>query len=213
MPATGILFRDYAKHPIPKRVYCDSNFALKLLNYALLHPNPALIQPIDTACFNFYQQLKTDKVELIASLLTFSEVMHVYCFQYPKGMYERSKAFLQTKVSGVPSSPHECFKRLVKRYRPDADTIWNSLTYRVEAVDDLFSRYGIRILSPLPSPGLTNVTKNVADFAAVIKFEFSAIESTDAVHLALASYLAADAVVSLDQDYLSADNFTIYWTP
>lgn len=212
MPAISILFRDYANYPKPKRVYCDSNFAIKLLNYELLSLKPALLKPVDRACHSFHQQLKNDGIEIVGSLFTYSEVLHTYCFQFPKGMYDAAETFLHTKGGHIPPTPQKCFKEILRRHRSDADRLWKALSYRVEATEELFVKYGIRLLAPLPSPGLTNITKNVADFASILKYEFSTIEASDAVHISLASYLAADAIVSLDQGMLAVDGITVYWT-
>lgn len=212
MPALGIPFNDYPNYPKPKRVYCDSNFAVKLLNCELFALKPHLLKPVDRACMSFHQQLEGDGVELVGSLFTYSEVLHVYCFNFPKGMYDASEKFLRAKGVTVPPTPQGRYKEVVGKYKSDADILWNAISYRVEATEELFAKYGIRLLAPLPSPGLTNITKNVADFASVVKHEFSAIEATDAVHVSLASYLAADAIVSLDQGMLDVDGITVYWT-
>src|SRR5271156_4756807 len=110
MPAIGILFKDYANYPMPKRVYCDSNFAFRLLNYEILNATPLKLHPLDKTCHSFYQQLRSDNVEIIASLFTYSELIHIYCFQYPKGMYELAASFLRTKTGSAPPNPHKCFK-------------------------------------------------------------------------------------------------------
>lgn len=211
MPALGILFNDYKAYPQPKRVYCDSNFALQVFHHVVFHGYPAKLKPLDTACHAFYQQLKGDGVDIIASLLTYTEVMHVYCFHLPGGMKDKTASFLRSKGDPVPPNPQEAFKTFIKKYPTDAEAIWKSLQYRVEAVDDFFGQY-VRLLSPLPSPTLSNITKSVADFASILNSFYVAIESNDSLHLSLATYLAADAVVSLDRAFLNVDNFTIYWT-
>ncbi|MFL6312207.1 MAG: hypothetical protein ACJ71W_08875 [Terriglobales bacterium] len=212
MPARSVLFADYATTtPKPKRVYCDANFALHVLTYSLLHTNPRLLHPLDTACHAFYQNLKTDNVDVIASLLTYVEVMHAYSFKGPGGMYKSVKALLATKGVRPPSSGQECFKEALRRFPVETDTLWVSIRDRVAAVDEFFGTY-MRVLSPLPSPTLTNITKSVSDFASILKFHYVGIESSDALHLSLATYLASDAVISLDRSFQAVDSFTVYWT-
>ncbi|HEV7673539.1 MAG TPA: hypothetical protein VGQ12_03310 [Candidatus Angelobacter sp.] len=212
MAANGILFADYVANPRPKRVYCDSNFALRVLTYALFHSTPSRLSPRDVDCNQFYQQLVADKVDVIASLLTYSEVMHIYTFLLPGGMYDKARSHLGSKGVAATGSPQNIFKTLLKLFPADADSIWTTLQYRVEAVDEFFTK-NIRLLSPLPSPSLSNITKSVADFASILKSAYASIESHDALHLSLATYLAADAVVSLDQAFLAVDGLTIYWIP
>ena len=69
---------------------------------------------------------------------------------------------------------------------------------------------GIRSLHPLPSPQLTNVTRNVINFASVLKDFYVSLESNDALHFSIATYLNAEAIVSLDDGSCAADHFTIY---
>jgi hypothetical protein len=57
---------------------------------------------------------------------------------------------------------------------------------------------------------LTNITKNVCEFAAILKDFYVAIECTDSLHLAAASYLGTDGIISHDTGFLSVDGFTIY---
>src|ERR1700741_580412 len=107
MPARTIVFSDYAvAHPKPKRVYCDSNYAFRVLVYSLFHSTPQLLQPLDTLCYTFYQQLKADNIDVVASLLTYSEVLHVYSFMVQGGMYSSVKKLLALKGGRPPSSPH-----------------------------------------------------------------------------------------------------------
>jgi hypothetical protein len=205
MPATAIQFADYGRFSKPKRVYCDSNFAVHVLLYNIV--SPAMRSPIQISCEAFYQQLLADSVDTIASLLTYSEVMHAYSFKIKGGMYDLAQGFLRSK--GVNRSGPEAFKQLLRFYPVDAGSLWNTLQYRVEAVDDFFSNK-IRLLSPLPSPSLTNITKSVADLASILHSYYSTIEAADSLHLSLSTYLAADAIVSLDTGLLAVDNFTIY---
>jgi predicted nucleic acid-binding protein len=213
MPARSVLFADYATTtPKPKRVYCDANFALNVLSYLVFQSNPRLLHRHHTACHTFYQNLKTDNVDIIASLLTYVEVMHAYAFKGPGGMYKGATTLLATKGVRPSSSGPECFKEALRRFPLETQTLWVSIRDRVAAVDEFFGTY-MRVLSPLPSPTLTNITKSVSDFASILKFEFVGIESSDALHLSLATYLASDAVVSLDKSFQAVDSFTVYWTP
>ena len=213
MPARSVLFADYASTPPkPKRVYCDANFALSVLGYLLLQSNPSLLNPRDIQCHTFYQQLKNDNVDVIGSLLTYTEVLHTYSFKIRGGMYDGVRNLLRARGVGLRSSPQECFKEALRRFPTETDTVWAGVRHRVEAVDEFFTKH-IRVLSPLPSPTLANITKSVSDFASILKFYYTGIETSDALHLSLATYLAADAVVSLDKSFQLVDNFTIYWTP
>jgi hypothetical protein len=149
---------------------------------------------------------------VIASLLTYTEVLHAYSFKAPGGMYAGVRNLLAAKRVRVPPSGQECFKEALRRFPADTEALWAAIRHRVEAVDEFFGTY-MRVLSPLPSPTLTNITKSVSDFASILKFYYVGIESSDALHLSLATYLAADAVISSDRAFQLVDNFTIYWTP
>ena len=210
MAAQAIQFANYATFPKPHRVYADSNFAFNLLCYELNHTKKQVLRPIDTDCYNFYQTLMNDGVELVGSVYTFSEVLHVYCFSYPRGMYELSVAFLQQKGLRVPPSKSQAFKCLLRSFPQDCEAAWQSISHRVAATEEFFDRYQFRLLSPLPSPKLTNITRNVLNFASILKDFFVAIEATDALHLSIAAYLNSDAVISLDRGFLTVDGFTVY---
>jgi len=110
MPAVAVKFSDYQKHPKPKRVYCDSNFAISLLNWERLKTKQHLLPPADRACYSFCQLLLNDGVEIVASLFTYQEVLHFYCFQFQGGMYDVAANFLRSKGVTVPPSPHKQFK-------------------------------------------------------------------------------------------------------
>lgn len=211
MAAKSVLFADYAKHPKPKRLYVDSSFVSRLLYHELNSTNPVALRPTDIKSFGFYQQLVADGVDIVGSSFTYVEVLHYYCFHYSGGMYELSKSYLAAK--GLPSeSPQKNFKTFFSRYPADCEAAWKTILYRVGATEFFFESHGIRLLSPLPSPKLTNVTRDVISYASILKDAFVGIEATDAMHLALAHYLDSDAVVSLDRGFLTADTFTVYYT-
>jgi hypothetical protein len=212
MPATKILFADYQKFPKPQLVYLDSNFTCSLLYYEINHVNPPALTARETDCFNFYQQLTKDGVGLTGSVFTFAETLQFYSFSYPNGMYDLTNQFLTTHGLGhiLRKPRHDRFKYFLKNHPSDCEGAWKSISYRVGATEEFFDNYKIKLIHPLPSPQLTNITRNVISFAAVLKDFFVAIEATDSLHLSIASYLNADAVVSLDSGFYTVDNFTIY---
>ncbi|HYL85422.1 MAG TPA: hypothetical protein VE263_14385 [Candidatus Angelobacter sp.] len=213
MPANKILFADYQNFPKPKLVYLDANFAVDLLYYEINHAtNPSALRQRELDCFAFYQQLKQDGVGLVGSVFTFSETLQLYAFSYPNGMYHLTDQFLTARGLGhIMAKPrHERFKFFLKNFPADCEAAWRSISYRVGATEEFFDNYGIRLIHPLPSPQLTNITKNVVNFASVLMDFFVAIEATDSLHLSLATYLRTDAVVSLDSGFCTVDNFTVY---
>jgi hypothetical protein len=212
MPAHKIRFVDYKKHPTPRRVYLDSNFALHLLYYDINKANPTVLDQTDIDCFNFHQQLLSDGVELVGSVYTFSEVLQVYTFTYDGGMYDLTDQFLNTHGhAAILSKPkHNRFKYFLKHYPTDCENGWKTISYRVAATEDLFDQYKMKLIHPLPSPQLTNVSRDVISFASILKDFFVGLEANDALHLSIATYLNSDAVVSLDAGMLAVDNFTIY---
>jgi len=212
MAATGIPFADYANHPKPKRLYLDSSFVIALLFYELNKANLPVLRPKHSASFNFYQAVLSDGIELTGSILTYSEVLHHYCFVYPGGMFDLAKNYCATAAVSGANTPQEKFKMFLKRDQPACDAAWQTIAYRVAAIEHFFSTHNIVLRSPLPSPLLTNVTKDVLNYASILKDAFVAIEATDSVHLSLASYLDSDAVVTLDLGFLTADPFKIYYT-
>jgi hypothetical protein len=214
MAATKILFADYQSFPKPKRVYLDSNFAIRLLFYEINLGKPHALskEPEAGDCFKFYQQVSGDGVEMVGSVFTFSETLHYYAFHYPDGMYDRSKKYLL--AHGVPAAAHQSpqknFKHFLKFYPADCDAAWKTIRYRVEATEKFFSKYGIKLLHPLPSPQLSNITGDVVRLATLLMDFFVGIESNDAFHLAIADYLDSDAVISLDVAFCGVDSYTVY---
>jgi hypothetical protein len=212
MPARKILFADYKSHPQPTRVYLDSNFACRLLYFEINKARPTSLKHTDVACSGFHKQLVSDGIELVGSMYTFSETLQFYCFSYPNGMYGLTDAFLTSHgLAFIMNKPrHERFKYFLKNYPTDCEAAWQSISYRVAATEEFFDQYKIKLLHPLPSPRLTNVTRSVVNFASILMDFFVAIEATDAMHLSIATYLNADAIVSLDSGFCTVDNFTIY---
>jgi len=212
MAATGILFADYAKHPKPTRLYLDSSFVTTLLFYELNKTNPAILKPKHHDSFAFYQTLLSDGVDLAGSILTYTEVLHHYCFYYPGGMYELAKKYFVTTGTIGGSTAHDKYKTFLKKDPVACDAAWQTIAYRVAATEQFFSNHKIVLRSPLPSPFLTNVTKDVLNYASILKDAFVALEASDCVHLSLAHYLDSDAVATLDLGFLTADSFKVYYT-
>lgn len=214
MAANGILFTDYAKHQKPKRLYLDSSFVIALLVYELNKANPTanVLKQRHLDSFTFYQDLLSDGVDLSGSILTYSEVLHNYCFSYPGGMYDLSKSYYASVGATGAVSSQDKFKMFLKRDPVACDAAWQTIAYRVAATEQFFADHKITLRSPLPSPQLTNVTKDVLGYASVLKDAFVALEAADSVHLSLASYLDSDAVATLDLGFLTADPFTVYYT-
>lgn len=213
MPANKILFADYARNSKPKRVYSDSSFAIDLLHYEINHTNPAAVTVRQLASFKFYQQLMQDGVEIVGSVFTFTEALHYYTFIYPKrGMYVLSEKFLaaQPAAARLKLVRQKAFKHFLNNYPVECDKAWRTISYRVGATEEFFKDYKIRLIHPLPSPGLSNITKDVLAFAAILKDYFVAVEATDSLHLSISTYLDCDAVISLDGGLCTVDNFTVY---
>jgi hypothetical protein len=210
MPAKKIKFADYALHPTPRKLYVDTNFACDLLAHELNANNAAALKYREIQSMSFYNIVVGGGVELICSPFTFNEVLHLYCFRYPGGMDDLTTGFLQSQSGVQMPKPSERFKFFLRNYPNQCDAEWKKISYRVGATEELFDKYKIKIVHPLPSPQLTNITKNVCEFAAILKDFYVSIECTDSFHLAAATYLGADGIVSHDTGFLSVDGFTIY---
>lgn len=211
MPANKILFADYPSHPKPRRVYIDSNFAIRLLVNYVAQPTQMTTKAIEARnCDNFYRQLIADGVEIVGSVFTFAETLHYYSFRYPNGMYQLSRNYLSSHGLSPVGSPHENFKQFLRVNRNDCELAWRSISHRVDGTERFFNLFNIRILHPLPSPQLTNRTGDVARLATLLMDYFVGIESTDAFHLSIAHYLNSDAVVSLDSGFCDVDSYTVY---
>jgi predicted nucleic acid-binding protein len=148
----------------------------------------------------------------VASIYTFSETLQVYTFVYQGGMYDLTDGFLRARVTpDVMKKPrHERFKHFLKFYPVECEAAWQTICYRVSATEEVFDQYQIKLIHPLPSPQLTNVSRQVINFASILKDFFVGLEANDAIHLSLANHLNAEAVVSLDSSMCSVDSFTIY---
>jgi hypothetical protein len=204
MAANSIPFSDYGKHSKPKRCYLDSSFVIHLLQFGLTTGVP---DPRDAACDKFHGQLITDGVQLVASLFTFSELLHIYCFKYRGGMYDEAKKFL-----GKPAaSGDSAVKEFSRKYPADCEAAWKKISYRLQASEYVFDQRKIGIVYPIGSPPMLDKTRDIVFYASILKDAFVGVGVTDAVHLSIASHLGADAVVSMDRGFLTVDGFTVYF--
>jgi hypothetical protein len=204
MAAKNIPFSDYGKHAKPKRCYLDSSFVIHLLQFGLTTGTPA---KQDAACDRFHGQLLADGVQLVASLFTYSELLHMYCFKYRGGMWDEAKAFLAKPSLSGDSAMKEFFRR----HPSDCEAAWKKVSYRVQASEYLFDQRKIAIVYPIGSPPNLDRTRDVMFYSTVLKDAFVGIGATDAVHLSIANHLGADAVVSMDKGFLTVDGFTVYF--
>jgi predicted nucleic acid-binding protein len=210
MAAQGILFADYANHPKPRRLYLDSSFAIALLFYELNHTGSA-IEPRHVESYKFFQALDADGIDLTGSVLTYSELLHYYCFVYPGGMYDLAKQYCKTNGVTGATSRQERYKIFVRDYAA-CNAAWQGISHRVGATEHFLQTHKILLRAPLPSPLLSNITKDVVNYASILKDAFAAIEATDSLHLSIAQYLDSDAVATLDAGFLTVDSFKVYYT-
>jgi hypothetical protein len=204
MAANGIPFSDYGKHAKPKRCYLDSSFVIHLLQFGLTTGVPA---PRDAACDKFHGQLVADGVQLVSSLFTFSELLHIYCFKYPGGMYDEARTFLgKAGLSG-----ESAVKEFFRKHPTDCEAAWKKISYRVQASEYIFDQRKIGIVYPIGSPPMLDKTRDIVFYASILKDAFVGVGVVDAVHLSIASHLGADAVVSMDKGFLTVDGFTVYF--
>jgi hypothetical protein len=210
MAATGILFADYAKHSKPKRLYLDSSFAILLLYYELNQSNPSVLRPKHTEAYKFYQALAADRVDLVGSVVTYGEVLHYYTFRYTGGMYDLAKAHLAS-LSVNQTNGTDSYKLFNRKYPAACSLAWKTISHRVGAVEYFFDQHKIGLRSPFPSPQLTNITRDVVNYASILKDAYVAIESMDSIHLSMSHYLDSDAVATSDLGFLTADPFKVYY--
>ncbi len=214
MPAQVVLFTNYPSvNPKPSRVYCDSNFLIKLLFYHdNIVANPAVITQKERDCYNFYTQLKSNGSELITSVYGFSELIHFYFFSYGEyGMYPVVKKFLASRHIDLPKKTiHEKYKYFITKYPADFAAAFSRIAHRINKADTFLTAAGVKILYPLPSPDLSNISKSIVDYAGILLDAFPKLESNDALHLAIADYLSVNDIVSLDEAFKEVDSFTIY---
>lgn len=211
MPANVIFFKDYATLPTkPSRLYCDTNFLIRLLFYNDNATNHSKIATIDRDCYQFYTQVKQNNSDLITSVYGFSELIHFYFFWYNSdGMYNVVKRFLQQNNISLPGSIHENYKYFIKNYPSDFQAAFSCISNRIAKADKFLDQIEVKILYPLPSPHLTNISKNIVDYATVLLDAFPKLESHDAMHLSIADYLNIPYVISLDVAFKDVDGFII----
>ena len=212
MAATVHYFRDFsALNPKPAHLYCDSNFLIRLLFYSDNFANPSVLSPRDIACYDFYKETQQHGVALVTSAYGYSELLHFYFFLYEYGLYSVTKDFFRTMGITPPAkSIHEQFKYFIKNYYSDFLAAFQRISHRVERVETFLDQIGITVRYPLPSPHLTNISKNIIDFASVLVEAFPGLESNDAMHLSIADYLGINEVVSLDDSFKNIDTFIIF---
>jgi hypothetical protein len=206
MAANGIAFSDYSKHPKPRRCYIDSSFVVHLLNFSLTKAG-ATPTPKDASCDAFHKQLLFDGVELVASVITYAELVNFYCFKYPGGMYDVARNFLKNPAL----SGEKALKDFFKQSRSGCEAAWAKINYRVQAAEYLFSNRQIRLAYPLGTFPQLDRTMDIVMYATILQDAFVGIGSSDSAHLSIASSLNADAVVSMDKGFLTVDGFTIYF--
>lgn len=212
MPANIVLFKDYPSlSSKPARLYCDSNFLIRLLFY---HDNAADQSKLTTKeieSYQFYSRIRQNGVDLVTSVYGFSELMHYYFFNYGSdGMYPVVKRFLgQRGIALQGSSIHEKYKYFIKNYHSDFLAAFKKISHRIAKAEAFLNQIGVRILYPLPSPQLTNISKNIVEYAAILLDAFPKLESNDAMHLSIADYLNVPYLISLDEAYKDVDGFTI----
>lgn len=211
MSANIVLFKDYPSLALkPTRLYCDSNFLITLLFYHNNAVNQAKITPREKGCYQFYTQLKQNNAELVTSVYGFSELIHFYFFWYGSdGMYKVVRKFLSQNNIAAPSPIHEKYKYFIKNHPSEFVIAFNKISHRIAKAEEFLNQIGIKTLYPLPSPQLTNISKSVVEFAAILLDAFPKLESNDAMHLSIADYLNVPYLISLDEAYKDVDGFTI----
>lgn len=211
MPADIVLFKDYPSLSLkPSRLYCDSNFLIKLLFYNDNVANSSKLTSREIGCFQFYTEIKLNNTELVTSVYGFSELIHFYFFWYgTDGMYQVVKQFLSQNNVNLQGSIHDKYKHFVKNYPSDFSAAFNRISHRIAKTESFLDQIGVKILYPLPSPHLTNISKSIVDYAAILLDAFPKLESNDAIHLSIADYLNIPYLISLDEAYKDVDGFTV----
>lgn len=211
MPANVILFKDYPSLATkPSRLYCDSNFIISLLFYHDNAANPAKLTAKEKSCYQFFMQLKQNNTDLVTSVYGFSELIHFYFFWYgTDGMYRVIKQFFSKNSIVLQGSIHEKYKHFIKNYPSDFITAISKISHRIAKAEAFLNQIGVKILYPLPSPQLSNISKSIVEYAAILLDAFPKLESNDAMHLSIADYLNVPYLISLDEAYKDVDGFTI----
>lgn len=212
MAAQVVLFSNYPSLiPKPARLYCDSNFLIRLLFYNDNAATPSNLTPRDIGCHQFYSLLSQYGCELVTSVYGFSELIHFYFFRYGQnGMYEVVRNFFRKNNVVLTGSIHDKYKYFIKNYPSDFAAAFQKIAHRIDKADAFLTQTGIKILYPLPSPRLTNISKLITEYAAILLDAFPKLESNDAIHLAIADYLNIQSVISLDDAFKDVDGYTIF---
>lgn len=211
MPANVILFKDYPALPAkPSRLYCDANFLIALLFYNDNAANQVKLTAKETDCYQFYTQIKQNNSDLVTSVYGFSELIHFYFFWYgTDGMYKVVKKFISQNNITLTGSIHDKYKYFIKNYPTEFLNAFNKISHRIAKAGEFLNQVGVKVLYPLPSPHLTNISKSIVEYAAILLDAFPRLESNDAMHLSIADYLNVLYVISLDEAYKDVDGFTI----
>jgi|GEM_PF-5868574 len=214
MPANVILFKDYPSLPSkPSRLYCDANFLITLLFYHDNAANQAKITAKEKDCFQFYTLIQQNDSELVTSVYGFSELIHFYFFWYGSdGMYRVVNNFIVQNNVTLPNSVksiHDKYKYFIKNHPTEFLNAFNKISHRIAKAEEFLKQLGVKVLYPLPSPHLTNISKSIVEYAAIVLDAFPKLESNDAMHLAIADYLNVPYLISLDKAYKDIDGFTI----
>ncbi|MCE5195365.1 MAG: PIN domain-containing protein [Nitrospiraceae bacterium] len=214
MPANVILFKDYPSLLTkPLRLYCDANFLITLLFYHDNAANQTKITAKENDCFQFFNLIKQNNSELVTSVYGFSELMHFYFFWYGSdGMYQVVNNFIVQKKITLPSSVnsiHNKYKYFINNYPTEFLNAFNKISHRIAKAEEFLKQAGVKVLYPLPSPHLTNISMSIVEYAAILLDAFPKLESNDAMHLAIADYLNVPCLISLDEAYKDIDGFTI----
>lgn len=118
--------------------------------------------------------------------------------------------FQQNKIGIQNMKRHEKYKYFAKHYPADFAIAFKQIAHRIDEADKFLVKIGVKILYPLPSPDLSNISKKIVDFASILLDSFPNLESNDAMHLSIADYLNITDIISLDDSYKDVDTFTIF---
>ncbi len=216
MAAQVCLFSNFSSlNPKPTKVYCDTSFLIDLLYYnENIISNPSRLEPRNIACFDFYNLLVANGVELVTSVYGYSELMHFYFFKYPNGMNDAIKAHVRANSAVYASARRytltEKYKFFISRFPIDFETAFNGISHRIDRVEKFLTSLGVTVKYPLPSPRLTNISRNVIEYASLLLESFHTIESNDALHVSIADYLSITDIIALDNSFKSIDDITVY---
>ncbi|MCL5408848.1 MAG: PIN domain-containing protein [Candidatus Omnitrophica bacterium] len=194
-------FSDFASNTScsPDKIYCDTNFVLFLHgNISGDTKNKYKYQEH----LKFWQKLSDNNVSLFVSTLVINEAIFINF--YKLGLHKEIQAFL--KLSNNDTLP--TIKTFRKKHPDEYNLFYKKHIHRVKDLLQFLYNTDFIILPTFPSCIYDG--KIVSQYTENLLEKNHKLDVSDALQIAIASYLGIDTIATTDPDFWEVDNITVY---